>query len=450
LQQKSISGREAALLVLCRIEKDKAYPNIALKEELGKDTVSKPDKGFANELVMGVLRRKIYLDNVIDCYSSLKRKKIALPILCILRLSVYQLLFLKNIPPHAVINEAVILAKRYGHKASAGFVNGVLRSVVRNPERLVLPDQKDLVEYLHITESFPKFLIEKFLRDFGEDFTRALLPALNQPQKTQIRVNRMKTTRDQLHEMLAKQGIKMHPSPYNLAGGEISAGTAVEEIEHFRQGYFTVQGIASQLAVESLGVQKGDIILDLCAAPGGKSTYIGELLENTGQVIAVDIFDHKLELIRKNAARLGLGNIQPVRNDAAVKNPAFIGRFDKILCDVPCSGLGVLAKKPDIRYNIKTSDFDTLILLQRSILDNAAAYLKPGGILVYSTCTINPDENLRQIERFLQEHSAFSLCNLSSVLLMLSDPGLSKGYLTLVPHMHGTDGFFIAKLQKND
>lgn len=408
--------------MLYDIEYSGAYSNLALKKALTAD-ISPQDKAFITTLVYGVTDKKITLDYIIGKRSKLKLKKISKYILIILRMGIYQLKFMDKIPESAAVNESVKLAKRYGHGASAGFVNGVLR----NAAKTEIEYPTDKTEYLAVKYSFPLELCTKWINDFGYEFTENLLKAFSEPPRLTLRPNTLKTTADELLSKLNEKGIKAGISDDYIAAD----GFDIAHDELYKGGFYTVQDAAAMTASKVLSPKEGETVIDMCAAPGGKTTHMAELMRNKGRIFAFDVHEHKIDLIRKNAERLGITIIDAKIGDGQKYNEKYRNTADKILCDVPCSGLGIIRRKPEIKYN--REDTARLPKIQRAILDNAAKYLKAGGELVYSTCTIEKEENEQVTEGFLKYN-----------------PDFEKLFeKTFYPHTDNTDGFYICKIKRN-
>ncbi len=413
--------RETALKTLYETDINGAYSNIALKNALAGENFSDRDRAFVTSLVYGVIDKEITLDHVIGQYSKIKLKKLSPYILLILRMGIYQILFMDKIPDSAAVNESVTLAKRYGHKASAGYVNGVLRSVIRGG----IEYPKDKNRYLEIRYSYPEWIVKKWVSDFGYEFTESLMKAFERPARLTLRPNTLKTNAPQLCRLLAEYGAE------ESDGAVMCRGFDIAKNDLYKNGYFSVQDKAAQDAVKVLAPKRGYKVIDMCAAPGGKTAHMAEMMGNDGEILAFDIYPHKAELIDKNAARLGIDIIKTEVCDAAEHDPRLDGSADRVLCDVPCSGLGIIGRKPEIK-RARHEDLPELYKIQRRVLDNGAAYVKPGGTLVYSTCTIDRRENEGRISEFLAENGGFE-----------------KEYeKTYYPHIDNTDGFYICGLKR--
>lgn len=418
--------RETALLALYKIEYEGAYSNMAVKDALS--IADGRDKGLITQLVYGVIRRKLTLDYIISRYSKTKLKKLSKYLLLILRMGVYQIYFTDKIPQSAAVNESVKLAKRYCPK-SAGFANAILHSVIRGRGSLEYPKEKK--EFLSVKYSFPKEIVELF-SEF--DFCEELLCSLNKEPETTVRVNRLKSG-----EKLLIDGENSPLYEYAKVLKSIDLANA----EDYKCGRIIAQDIAAMMAAEALSPKPGEVLIDMCAAPGGKTTHLAELMGDSGKIYAFDIHPHKIEIIKKNAERMGISIIDAAVGDAGKVNEDLLGLADKVLADVPCSGLGIIRRKPDIKWN--KEDISGLPEIQYRILENAARYLKPGGELVYSTCTLNKCENEDVVCRFLEENKDFEF-----VKIQIPGPLMREndGYITLYPNKDGTDGFFISKIKR--
>ncbi len=424
------SAREAALKTLYQVEKEGAYLNLALIDVLSSSRLDSRDSGLCTEIVFGVQRNRRYIDNIIENLSSIKLKKISVWILNILRIGVYSIKFLDKIPQSATINECVKLSKRYGHAKSSGFVNAILRKVTVSGDFL---PKTGTDEYLSVYYSYPDWIVGKWKSEGVKDI-EPLLKAGNETPPTYLRRNLLKGDFE-IPEGIEKATLGQNAYVYTKSG-------AFHGGELQKNGYFSIQDVASQLAVEALEVEKGMEVLDLCAAPGGKSEYISELMGNCGHVLACDLYPHKTELIEKSAERLGIEIIETRVNDAEKFNSEFEEKFDRVLLDAPCSGLGIIRRKPDIKWTKGATDCSALAKTQYKMLRNAMRYVKKGGMLVYSTCTISRMENEQMAETFLRENKNFEP--------LPTDYMNKKGYCQLLPNTFGTDGFFIARFIRRD
>lgn len=429
------SARQTAFEILNKIQRDNSYSNLALDHALDKADTDNKDKKFVSALVYGVTERRITLDYNLSLYLSQPIKKLKPEVLTALRLGAYQILFMDKIPVSAAVNESVKLAKKNGAAFASGLVNAVLRKIISNGLKT---DGSMSVNY-----SAPEWLCDMWCRSYGRENAEKLLEASFGAVDTVLRVNTEKIDADNLINLLAEEGFVCETGGNVENSAVVKSGGAVHKTEAYKNGLFHVQDAASQLCCKALGVQENETVIDICAAPGGKSFTLAENMKNTGRIISCDIYEHRLKLISDGAERLGLTNIETVRNDGNVFNPDF-PLADKILCDVPCSGLGVIRKKPEIRFK-KSEEVDKLQDLQYSIMCISSRYLKIGGVMVYSTCSLNPNENEKIVEKFLTEHDNFEGVR---VLSDISRYGVDTDYLTLMPHIHGCDGFFISAVRR--
>lgn len=436
--------RQAAFEALLKIQREDAYSNLvvdaALKENEHFDD---RDKAFFSNLVYGTLDRLILIDYNLGLYLNQPVRKLKPELHTILRLGAYQLLFLDKVPSRAAVNESVNLAKVNKSAFAASLVNAVLRRVADNG--LQLPEgEKKGPAYLAIKYSCPEWLISLWIDAYGLENAVAIAEKALEPAPVIIKVNTTKTTVDDLIWKLAEDGViaeKSEKFPDSLV---LENTGAVEELAAYKEGLFHAQDFASQLCCRAVDAQIGETVFDLCSAPGGKAFTIAEAMQNTGCVRAFDIYQSRVDLIRSGAKRLGLINVYTYLSDASIFNENY-GMADRVLCDVPCSGLGIIRRKPEIRFK-KAADIDNLPELQYRILCNATRYLKDGGRLVYSTCTLNPKENEEVCNRFLAEHPEFEAVE---VLPEIPRYNGKDKYLTLMPHIHSTDGFFVAAFCKN-
>ncbi len=414
--------RETALRILLEITEKGAYADLAVKNGLASSKLERRDKALATSLVYGTVQNVRFIDYQIEAVSARPVKSLTPAIREILRMAVYQLRFMDRIPSRAAVNEAVNMAKRHAYSASS-YVNGVLRNILRRGFQL----PTNLKERLAVEYSYPDFLVDMWMQQFGAVECEALLKAGNAVPPLSIRVNPLKTTIGEIESVC-----KAHKTatPYGL---HIEEPSNIAETDMFREGLLSIQDIGAQMASLTLDPHSGDRVLDMCAAPGGKTTHMAELMQNEGEIMAWDIHAHKTELIRKNANRLGISIINVKTQDARALDTACIGYYDKVMVDVPCSGLGIIRKKPDIKWQRTMEDSKALAKTQEAILETAAKYVRDGGDLLYCTCTINRIENEDVVDAFLEKHPEFSLF---------------EPYRQLLPHKDNTDGFFIAKIRK--
>ncbi len=442
-------ARQTALKILFEINEKGAYSNIELNRQLSGNELRELDRSFITELVYGVVKWKLTLDRLIAAYSSIKMSKLSPWILNILRLGAYQLLFMSKVPASAACNESVKLAGRYGHKASAGFVNAVLRKISKEGFDCVIPDrEKDLPGYLSVKYSYPQWLTLKYTELFEADFAESLLEAGNGSPDLTVRANTLRISVEELKEQLQKEGVLVEAGRYVKEAFIIKSPVPIARLEAFKRGLFQVQDESSMLPAAVLAPEPGEAVLDACSAPGGKAVNMAMLMQNRGSVTARDIHEHKLKLIDEAAIRLGTSIIASELHDAAEPDVKNDGRFDRVLLDAPCSGLGIVRRKPDIKWARENSDIGSITALQEKLIQNVSKAVKPGGVLVYSTCTILPEENEYIVQKFIKNNTDFYEDDISPYL----SPALAlyaRGcMLQLYPNRDGIDGFFIARLKR--
>lgn len=438
------SARQVAFEALLKVHRDGAYSNLVVDSLLKENKeLDERDKAFVCNLVYGTLDRLILIDYNLGLYLNQPVKKLKPELHTILRMGTYQLLFMDKVPSRAAVNESVNLAKVNKSAFAASLVNAVLRRVSDNGVQLPEGGENS-TEYLAVKYSCPEWIITLWKDAYGIENAVALAEKALEAAPVVVRVNTTKTTSDELIKKLAEEGVAAEKSDVIANALIISNTGSVEELEAYKEGLFHAQDIASQLCCTALDAKEGETVFDLCAAPGGKTFTIAENMNNTGVVRSFDIYQSRVELIKNGAGRLGLNNVYTYLSDASIFNENY-GFADKVLCDVPCSGLGIIRRKPEIRLK-KKSEIEGLPEIQYRILCNAVKYLKEGGRLVYSTCTLNPQENSQVCDRFLKEHPEFSAV---AVHTDLPRYGKEDKYLTLMPHLHSTDGFFVAVFVKN-
>lgn len=440
---KSINERELVLGILMEITENGKYSHIVLREVLGKyQYLAKNERAFITRVAEGTLERMIELDYIIDCFSKVKVCKMKPVIRNILRSAVYQLKYMDQVPASAVCNEAVKLAVKKGFVNLKGFVNGVLRNVARNLEQITYPD-------MSVTYSMPMWIVKQWLSAYDRETVERMLQDFLRKKPTTIRLNLSRMTRQELFARLGQKGVTVEEHPYLPYAFEISGYDYLAELPGFMEGAFYVQDISSMLVSEIAAPKENDKVIDVCAAPGGKALHMAQLLCGTGHVEARDLTEYKVELIRENIRRAGLSNVEAVRQDATVLTEASIETADIVIADLPCSGLGVLSKKTDLKYKMTEEMQRELVQLQRRILSQVKHYVRPGGVLVYSTCTIHDAENMGNVHWFLEENKEFELMPIRDRLCEELKKGVTEeGCLQLLPGIHKSDGFFIAKFRK--
>lgn len=436
------NARDTALKILERCRRDGAFSDALINSSLRDSGLSGRDAALTTKLVYGTLQNAALCDYYISYYTD-KAVKPEPKILDILRLSVYQLLFTDKIPARAAVNEGVELCRRTGYARAAGFVNAVLRRIAENLDRLPPLPHSSEEEFLSIKYSHPLPLTKLLCEELGADEAERYLAADNAPAPVYIQANTLKTDVSALKDELEAQGFPCEAHPW-LKSCLITGGN-VFSTEAFRNGWFYAQDPAARLSVMAAQPVPGCSVLDACAAPGGKSFTAGVIMDNKGEILSCDLHENKLKRLREGGEKLGITIITTGTGDASKPSDALLDRFDIVLADVPCSGLGVIRKKPDVRYK-SLDDISRLPEVQYAILEGAARCVRPGGILLYSTCTVLSRENQAVVERFLSKHS-----NFAAEEFALPEPigSVHSGMITLLPHIHGTDGFFICRLRKN-
>lgn len=436
------NARQVAFEALNKIGRDLSYSNLTVDAFLQSSDLKASDSALVSALIYGVLERSYTIDYCLSRHLKQPIKKLKPQVLTALRLGTYQLLFMDKIPQSAAVNESVSLVRNNGCAFAAGLTNAVLRAIAR--EGLVLPDESDKNLYFSIKYSFPLWLVKLFVDGYGEENAQGIMAACAGRPPLTVRVNTLKTTDDELISMLDAQGITADKTQV-VGSLNLEKCGSVERISAFEQGLFHVQDSASQLCAAALDPQPGDTVLDLCSAPGGKAFTAAQLMKNSGRIIACDIHSHRLALIKEGANRLGITNLEVMKSDASVHN-SDMPIAERVLCDVPCSGLGIIRRKPEIRAK-NPQDIDNLPSLQYNILNNACSYVKPGGRLVYSTCALNPKENEEVCRSFVSQHPEFSVVTPD---FECGDVFVRDGFTTLMPHKNGTDGFFIAVFERGE
>jgi len=451
----AVNEREVVLDMLLSLREGKLSHTI-LKDTLDSYLyLDKSSRGFITRLYEGSIEKRLYLDFIIDGYSKTPVKKMKPIIMLLLEISVYQLFFMDRVPDSAAINEAVKLAKKRGLTGLSGFVNGVLRNIARNKENIALPDKnKDLIKYLEIKYSTPKAVVEHFINDYGSEKTEEILEAFEEKRPLVARATK---NREELIKKLDAEGVRVSTDTIFPESLKILELDSLSYLESFEEGDFVLQDESSQFIGKIVSLPKGARVLDLCAAPGGKSLLFAGM-EEVDEIISCDITENKTELIEENVRRIGASKIKTKMNDASLCNPDFVDGFDLVICDLPCSGLGVMGRKRDIKYNVTEDKIRELAKIQRTILENAVRYVKKGGRLIYSTCTMTKAENEENFT-FISEFKGFSAVDFSDKIRGYVDRykdgerlvnEAKKGFIRLIPGELGTDGFFVSEYMREE
>ena len=433
------SPRKRVVKILMNIDKVESYVNIEMNKLRGEKIYNSVDIRFIGQVVNGVVKHRISIDYIISKCSKVPVKKIAPYILAILRSGIYQKIYMDKVPDSAAVNESVKIVKKSSVSRLCGYVNAVLRAADKSYLDLL---DLNTPEGISIYYSYPLWLVERWVDNFGLDFTKELLKSFNETPSLHVRRG-VQFDSESFLESLKDDGVYPEKIQFDFAPEfdycyKITNIGELSDLKAYNDSLFYIQDPAASFASYLLSPQKGQTVIDMCAAPGGKSVFVAELMENTGRVIAADIYEHKLELIKSNCAKRDISIVEPVICDATVRNEEYINIADRVLCDVPCSGFGIIKRKPDIKYARCENDIKSLSCLGYNILENASSYLKNGGVLVYSTCTLESDENENVIKKFLDKHSDFKPFPFDG----------DKFYKTFYPHIDKTDGFFVCRIIK--
>ncbi len=444
-----INPREMILEILLRIE-EREHSHIAIRSALSKyQFLPRQERAFITRVCEGTLEYRIQIDYILDSFSKVTVDKMKPPIREILRSAVYQLRYMDSVPDSAVCNEAVKLTQRKGFYNLKPFVNGVLRTIAREMDQVKFPSREEnLVRSLSVEYSMPEQLVERWLEAYGEETTEKILKDFLEEKPLTVRCRTYLNSQEAIVKSLIDQGVKVEPAPYLPYACHISGFDHILALDAFINGKILVQDVSSMLVAEAADPQKGDYVIDVCAAPGGKSLHVGDKMEGFGTVDARDVSQYKVNLIEENIRRTNSINVQAKVQDATIFDQESELLADIVLADVPCSGYGVIGKKPDIKYRVTPQKQEEIVILQRTILDRAANYVKPRGTLIFSTCTIAKEENEENMMWFLQNYP-FKLESLDPCLPEeLHSETTALGYLQLLPGVHKTDGFFIAKFRR--
>lgn len=446
---QQVNTRELILGILLEVNKEGQYSHLVIRSTLEKyQYLEKQERAFITRVCEGTLEYKLRLDYILNRFSTVPAEKMKPVIRELLRSSVYQILYMDSVPDSAVCNEAVKLARKKGFYNLTGFVNGVLRKIAREYGSIRFPGKEEPEEYLSVIYSMPKWLVQRFLEQYGFEKTEKILEAFLKEKPTTIRIREYLVEKEAVLESLKSQKVTVEKAPYVENAYYVKDYDYLPALDAFRVGSIQVQDVSSMLVGDIAAPKEGDYVIDLCAAPGGKTLCIADKLKGTGRVDARDISRTKTDYIRENAIRQNFLNVVVTEKDATQLDSDSLEKADIVLADVPCSGLGVMGRKTDIKYKLNPAKIQELAGLQREILEQASTYVKPGGTLIYSTCTIGKEENQDNVEWFL-EHYPYELESLDPYLCEeLRSETTKKGYLQLLPGVHKCDGFFIARLKR--
>lgn len=449
--KKSKTVRDFALDIIINVMENGAYSDKALHHVLDSGIIaSKRDRSFLSRLCEGTVERVIILDYIIDYFSSVKTHKMKPVIRNVMRMSVYQIFYMEQVTDAAACDEAVKLTIKRGFKGLSGFVNGVLRNIIREKDNIIYPSITDgFNRYASIKYSMPEWIVEKLRIGYGKEITEKILESfLSEDRRTSVRCNLSKADTDKIKEMLKVDGVKVNGGSLFEYALNIGGYNRIIELKAFKDGFIQVQDESSILTVAISRIKENDTIIDICAAPGGKTLHASDVLNNTGKVISCDISESKTKLIRKNIERTGFKNIEIYINNALIYKDDWREIADVVIADLPCSGLGVIGKKCDIKYKTKPDDIDELAAIQKEMLKTVSQYVKPGGRLIYSTCTITQEENIENF-KWIKNNLPFVSESIEELLPEKLKKKTGKdGFIQVLPHMAGTDGYFVASFIK--
>ena len=429
----TINTRELIMNILLEMDREKTPCHLAVRDALDKyQFLPRQDRAFIKRVCEGTVEYGIQNDYIINQYSKIKINKCKPVIRAILRMSVYQIRFLDAVPDSAVVNEAVKLAEKKHFYNLKGFVNGVLRTIVREKDHLPMPKENNTTQYLSVKYSMPEFLVEEFVSQYGKETAETMMADFLKEKQVTIRINRWNNTIEETKKSLESQGAELEKAPYLGEAFYLKNFETIASLNAFQEGRFQIQDVSSMMVAETVAPKKDSYIIDVCAAPGGKSVHLAEKLGGTGMVEARDLTEYKTDLIRQNIARHQLSNMRAVQMDATGLDEASIGKAEVVIADLPCSGLGVMRRKTDIKYKMTLQAEQELVSLQRNMLETVCQYVKVGGTLLYSTCTMDKMENEDNVTWFLKQHPQFELVKMQQIF----------------PQKTYGDGFYLAKLQK--
>lgn len=439
------TSRQTAFTALMRVERDGSYSNIALDMILSKSSLSQRDKNFVSGIFYGVIEKCLLLDYNISVYSDIPLNKLDMEIINILRMGLYQIFFMDSVPASAAVNETVNLCHGNKFSSAAGFVNGILRSALEYGSLKLPNPKKGKSKFYSVSFSCPERIVKIWRQSYGDDITRDILESLEGRPPINARVNTLKTNTDELKKSFEESGVNVECSELSENCLKLSNTGSIEKLPQYRNGLFHIQDTASQICCKMLDVHEGQTVLDVCAAPGGKSFTLAQMMNNKGRIISCDLYESRLGLVENGAKRLSIDIISTVAGDASKISD--FPMADRVLCDVPCSGLGIIRRKPELRYK-EDLGIDTLPDIQYLILCNSAGFVKSGGLLIYSTCTLDPWENNENARKFLDEHEDFEPYALKLPDNIKRGIEENENELTLFPHINDTDGFFISAFRR--
>jgi 16S rRNA (cytosine967-C5)-methyltransferase len=444
-----VNPRELTLKILLDWQHG-LYSNLGLNKHLTDDVYSK-DRALVTELVYGVIQNKLRLDYIISKFSKISIENLSPSVLNILRMGIYQLVFLDKIPDFAAVNESVSLARKFDNRGAANFVNAVLRNISRSGGKIAYPQkQKDFAQFISVYYSFPLWLVKRWINMFGPSFAEDLCRSLNERPKTSVRLNTLKESYNRIKLRLVEEDVKFRQGLYVNEALYIDSSPPLKQLESFKEGLIQAQDESSMLASIALGVKAKEFVLDAAAAPGGKTTHLAQIMGNDGAIVSWDIHPHRVKLIKETCERLGVKIVDAYIKNASEPDERFYDKFDKVLVDAPCSGLGVIRRKPDIKWSKSEEDIKALRIKQYEMLSVCSRYVKTNGILLYSTCSVEREENESVIFEFLNEHHDFAFDDISPYLpeKIRSKFNGSQGFIQLFPNIHKVDGFFISRLKR--
>ncbi len=449
-QKEVLNAREAAFDVLRKVEEERSYLNLLLNKKLSLFEFSQPERNLLTELTYGVVQRLNTLDWVLSLYLKHPLEKLTPSIRIVLRMGAYQLLYLDRVPESAAVDESVKMAHRYGHKGVAGLVNAVLRKVNIEKDKLPWPARSENDQFLSLYYSYPLWMVRRWLNNMGMEEAEAFCKSGNKVPPLTVRTNTLRSSREELKKSLEKEGVEVTRCKYAEEGLYLKLSRRLLDMDSFQKGYFHIQGESSMLVSRLLNPQPGEDVLDLCSAPGGKAMHLATIMGDQGSVLAIDLYSQRLKLVDEAARRQGLSIIRTEKMDGRNLPLSTRSNFHRVLLDAPCSGLGVIRRKADLKWRRQPEDINSLASLQLELLNGAYQALRPGGVLIYSACTLEPEETVEVVTSFLQQEKSAQLSMLSPLLPEeIKGEEKKEGMIYFLPHKHDLDGFFVARIRKS-